>query len=873
MSRAMSVIVLASAFAMPPAAALGQLSFSLPQPAGSDCDLTPEFLCGVNEPPAMPSLCFAPGTSPQVMEAVNTAVINYMNEYFPTGAQWGPQGMPISLTWSFVPDQLSIPGDPNVGDATAISTLFATMDSKFGGFGARQQWINQFQACFDRWHQLTGIHFSRIQYAFTEWDDGAAWGSFGNANRGDMRIAMHPIDGADGILAFCYFPNPNSGKAGDMVLDSAENWGSGGSYLFLRNTVTHELGHGLGLMHVCPSVGTKLMEPFLSLNYDGPQHDDIRGMQYLYGDTYEPNNTAAAATPLAAVTLGNTVDPSTVSNVTDGTKTSIEPGDEDWFKSSVATPMLATFDVYPVGSNYDTSTQNANGTCNSGNMVNSEAIADLAFEVRAADGTTVWESRNGTGAGAEEGGYVLLTPGNFYVRVFANGAFQGTQAYRLEIHGNEAPTLAASDGAFPGSVHLNWSTFSEATQYAIYRGTTSNRAQASFLSNVAPPTTTYEDNTVTVGTTYYYWVEAQQGAGGTRPYAGPDAGSASLVPVNDACANATTIGVGDFGGSTANATNDGSALCGNSNTSKDVWFDFVAPASGTVRITTCGTHDTGGVDQGMDTVLSIYNGCPGTLANQIACNDDAAGGACSGLDSGAIRDSALNASVAAGQHLLIRVAGYNGSNGAFNLHVFYLPPANDACAAAIPISIGATNFGTMGATTDGPDEPTSPCNMFGYSQIGSDVWFRYTATCTGTTSVTLCGSTFDTKMAVYGEGGGCPSGSGAYLACNDDYGGVQSSVSFSTVSGSDYLIRVGGYHGATGQATMAIACQPNCGSADFNCDGDFGTDADIEAFFACLAGTCPAAPCTSSADFNHDGDVGTDADIEAFFRVLAGGTC
>jgi hypothetical protein len=66
---------------------------------------------------------------------------------------------------------------------------------------------------------------------------------------------------------------------------------------------------------------------------------------------------------------------------------------------------------------------------------------------------------------------------------------------------------------------------------------------------------------------------------------------------------------------------------------------------------------------------------------------------------------------------------------------------------------------------------------------------------------------------------------------------------------------------------------PGCGTADFDCDGDVGTDADIESFFACLAGTCPQFPCTNSADFNHDGDVGTDADIEAFFRVLAGGSC
>jgi hypothetical protein len=66
---------------------------------------------------------------------------------------------------------------------------------------------------------------------------------------------------------------------------------------------------------------------------------------------------------------------------------------------------------------------------------------------------------------------------------------------------------------------------------------------------------------------------------------------------------------------------------------------------------------------------------------------------------------------------------------------------------------------------------------------------------------------------------------------------------------------------------------PPCGSADFNCDGDVATDADIEAFFSCLAGNCPPPPCASTADFNGDGDGGTDADIEAFFRVLAGGSC
>jgi cytochrome c peroxidase len=65
-------------------------------------------------------------------------------------------------------------------------------------------------------------------------------------------------------------------------------------------------------------------------------------------------------------------------------------------------------------------------------------------------------------------------------------------------------------------------------------------------------------------------------------------------------------------------------------------------------------------------------------------------------------------------------------------------------------------------------------------------------------------------------------------------------------------------------------CPAPCGSADFDGDGDVGTDADVEAFFACLSGNC-CVGC--GVDFNGDGDVGTDADIESFFRVLGGGSC
>lgn len=80
-----------------------------------------------------------------------------------------------------------------------------------------------------------------------------------------------------------------------------------------------------------------------------------------------------------------------------------------------------------------------------------------------------------------------------------------------------------------------------------------------------------------------------------------------------------------------------------------------------------------------------------------------------------------------------------------------------------------------------------------------------------------------------------------------------------------------GWEGGAWSAMQIVQLSgPGC-TADADGDGDPGTDADIEAFFACLAGTC-CARC-SPADFNGDGDVGTDADIESFFRVLAGQAC
>jgi probable HAF family extracellular repeat protein len=92
----------------------------------------------------------------------------------------------------------------------------------------------------------------------------------------------------------------------------------------------------------------------------------------------------------------------------------------------------------------------------------------------------------------------------------------------------------------------------------------------------------------------------------------------------------------------------------------------------------------------------------------------------------------------------------------------------------------------------------------------------------------------------------------------------------SGVSADGTVISGWGLHNGQ-QRAWVVRLAPLCSSADFNHDGDIATDADIEAFFSCLAGNC--CPTCYTADFNGDGDLATDADIEAFFRVLAGGNC
>ena len=99
------------------------------------------------------------------------------------------------------------------------------------------------------------------------------------------------------------------------------------------------------------------------------------------------------------------------------------------------------------------------------------------------------------------------------------------------------------------------------------------------------------------------------------------------------------------------------------------------------------------------------------------------------------------------------------------------PPGNDACAAATPINgTGTFAFNNIEATTDGPSHPAciDPVVAPGEGGIARDVWYCWTASCSGAVRVDTCGlTTVDTRVAVY-NGCTCPGTDARILACDDD---------------------------------------------------------------------------------------------------------
>ena len=345
----------------------------------------------------------------------------------------GASGTSAVLTWGFANDGSTVSG---LGPSGLISWLDTVYGAGPGGSDLTQRpWFRFFDESFGRWGEVVGV-----EYVYEPHDDGLTVGTAPGVLgvRADMRIAGAFIDGPSNTLAFNNFPNN-----GDMVIDTGDSGFysvAAQDYRRMRNVLMHEHGHGGGLNHVESVTARFLMEPTINTTFDGPQLDDIRGMQRHYGDVYEKsnghagNNTAADATPLGLLTDGQAI-----SLGTDGGTTLIQPTqtdflsiniatDVDYFSFTVEGPSSLDAALTPQGATYREGPQNGPQA-----DLNSAAVSDLSLEIIASDGVSQLATANLTGLGEVESlaGVALPAAGEYYARV--TGSTNITQLYQIDL--------------------------------------------------------------------------------------------------------------------------------------------------------------------------------------------------------------------------------------------------------------------------------------------------------------------------------------------------------------------------------------------------------------------------------------------------------
>ena len=177
-------------------------------------------------------------------------------------------------------------------------------------------------------------------------------------------------------------------------------------------------------------------------------------------------------------------------------------------------------------------------------------------------------------------------------------------------------------------------------------------------------------------------------------------------------------------------------------------------------------------------------------------------------------------------------------------------PLNDSCPDALVVSAGATPFSTIGATTDGPVEAATCLD----GALERDVWFAYTAECSGTLTADVCDANYDAQMAIY-VGLACPTEPGTtIMTCLTDGCGAgddRPSATFPVTAGETFLIRIGGDGDVAGAGTLALTCTPGV-----VCPADFDGD-ELVGFTDLLTILSAWGPCAECpADLDDDGSVG-----------------
>lgn len=200
------------------------------------------------------------------------------------------------------------------------------------------------------------------------------------------------------------------------------------------------------------------------------------------------------------------------------------------------------------------------------------------------------------------------------------------------------------------------------------------------------------------------------------------------------------------------------------------WYRYTAPTTSPVAISLLGSD--------FDTILIVRDEQDVFL---LGYNDDSAD-----------LQSRLSMDMSEGSTYLIIVAGFEGEEGAYTLHLTPVTrPDHDAVASPQTLTLGVSALGS----TDGA---TSSLDMSMCSQDDSrDVWYSLRSPLTSFIKIGVETDDFDPTLSLF------DAEQGLELACCDDDNCSTNSTVYSQVTeGTEYLIRVAGYNGTTGNFTL-----------------------------------------------------------------------
>jgi hypothetical protein len=243
--------------------------------------------------------------------------------------------------------------------------------------------------------------------------------------------------------------------------------------------------------------------------------------------------------------------------------------------------------------------------------------------------------------------------------------------------------------------------------------------------------------------------------------------------------------------------------CNAANLTSGTSYRFFCPA--TFNPTVVLTTDLGAGIVGTSFIASaaVTGGQPASPITGVSLNASAIdAGSITMLDNGVAPDGVANdgiysAAVTVGnnapfgaQTLTATATDALGRTGSGN-RTFTVSAGNDECVGAIQIFDGSNPANNLDAATTTPGCTGS-----------NDVWFRYVATTSGSLEASTCGArTFDTTIAIWD---GCPENGGVQIACNDDFCGLGSTVTWQGVQGQTYYVRFAGFGGQRGTADLTI---------------------------------------------------------------------